>query len=139
MSEQHTFASNRANDAYALLSAHEFIELTTFRKNGDAIATPVFFIADKGKLYLTTNGNSGKLKRIRNNGRVLIAPCNNRGKVIGEQFEAHARELPAGEHRSINTLLVRKHGFRFRMFLLVQRWIAFLKKAPRTFVEIELV
>lgn len=138
MNEQNTSTPSQAKDAYALLSAHDFIELTTFRKNGDAVATPVFFIADRGKLYATTNGNSGKSKRIRNNGHVLVAPCNNRGKVIGEQIEAHARELPASEHRYINTLLKRKHGFRFRVFLLVQRWIAFLRKAPRTFIEIEL-
>ena len=138
MNEQDTSSPSQTNDVYTLLSAHDFIELTTFRKNGGAVATPIFFIVDRGRLYATTNGNSGKLKRIRNNGHVVLAPCNNRGKVIGEQVEAHARELPASEHRYIDSLLKCRHGFRFRVFLLVQRWVAFLRKAPRTFIEIEL-
>jgi PPOX class probable F420-dependent enzyme len=76
------------------IQGQSYISLTTFRKTGVAVATPVWFGEENGKLYVMTRSDSGKLKRIRNNPQVKIAPCTMRGKVTGPEFAARARILP---------------------------------------------
>jgi PPOX class probable F420-dependent enzyme len=81
----------------AMLQEHGFVNLTTFRKSGKAVSTPVRCGVDSGKLYVSTGTKSGKVKRIRNNPRVQIAPCTIRGKVVGPTVEAMARILSVDE------------------------------------------
>lgn len=76
----------------------KYISLTTFRKNGTAVATPVWFGEDGDKLYVMTRSDMGKTKRIRNNPQVRVAPCTIRGKVTGAEFAASARILTPEEH-----------------------------------------
>jgi PPOX class probable F420-dependent enzyme len=73
----------------------KYISLVTFRKNGDAVRTPVWFGEKDGKLYVMTGRDTGKYKRIRNNPRVRIAPCTIRGKITGPEFAATTRVLPS--------------------------------------------
>ncbi|MGB7584122.1 MAG: PPOX class F420-dependent oxidoreductase [Terriglobales bacterium] len=73
---------------------HKYILLTTFRKTGVAVPTPVWFGEDDDKLYIMTRPDSGKAKRIRNNPRVRVAPCTLRGKPTGQEFSATALILP---------------------------------------------
>ena len=137
MNEHETIASNQADELLASLASHKFIQLTTFRKNGDAVATPVWFVAENGKLYVTTNGNAGKLKRIRSTGRVLLAPCDPRGKALGEQVEVRVRDVPQDQHGDVHTLLARKYGFPYRVFAVIHIFIGWKRKAKRTYIEIE--
>ena len=64
----------------------KYLSLETFRKSGQGVPTPVWFVQDGPALYISTEGSSGKVKRIRNNARVRIAPCdmwgNNRSRVV---------------------------------------------------------
>jgi PPOX class probable F420-dependent enzyme len=76
----------------------KYISLTTFRKNGQAVATPVWFGAEDEKLFVMTRSISGKYKRIGNSPRVRVAPCTIRGVVTGPDFAATARILPAEDH-----------------------------------------
>jgi uncharacterized protein len=76
------------------IHGQKYISLTTFRKSGVAVPTPVWFGEANDKVYVMTRSDSGKYKRIRNNPRVQIAPCTIRGKITGPQFEATARVLP---------------------------------------------
>jgi PPOX class probable F420-dependent enzyme len=85
------------------------ISLTTFRKTGVGVATPVWFGEDRGHLYVMTRSDMGKTKRIRNNPQVKVAPCTMRGKVTGAQFAAKARILPAPEHTRARQTLNRKY------------------------------
>lgn len=72
-----------------------YLSLATFRKNGTAVYTPVWFAEDSGKIYVTTRSDSGKYKRIRNNPEVRIAPSTFRGKITGPEFPARACILPS--------------------------------------------
>lgn len=72
----------------------KYLCLTTFRKNGVGVPTPVWFAEEGSNIYVKTRNDSGKYKRMRNNSRVQIAPCTVRGKITGPQFEATARILP---------------------------------------------
>ena len=91
------------------IHGQKYISLTTFRKNGAAVPTPVWFGEENGKLYVKTRSDSGKYKRIRNNPRVQVAPCTVRGKVTGPQFEATARILPVGEWPTARKAVNRKY------------------------------
>jgi PPOX class probable F420-dependent enzyme len=80
------------------IRGQKYISLTTFRKNGAGVATPVWFGEEDGALYVMTRSDMGKVKRIRNNPQVQVAPCTMSGKVTGPGFAARARVLPPEEH-----------------------------------------
>ncbi len=73
------------------LHGHQYIDLVTFRKTGVGVHTPVWFAAESGKLYIFSRRDAGKMKRIRNNARVELAPCTIRGRVLGPHMPATAR------------------------------------------------
>jgi len=90
------------------IHGQKYICLTTFRKSGHGVSTPVWFGEDNGKLYIMTRSDSGKYKRIRNNPRVQIAPCTMRGKIKGPQFPATPRILPPEEWAHAKQTIHRK-------------------------------
>jgi uncharacterized protein len=71
----------------------KYIALETFRKSGQGVITPVWMAADGGKLYVWTDGTSGKSKRIRASQRVRLCASDMRGTPEGEWVEAQARVL----------------------------------------------
>lgn len=86
-----------------------YISLATFRKNGAAVYTPVWFGENGGKLYVKTPNDSGKFKRIRNNPVVRVAPCNMRGKITGPEFAGYARILPRPDWKQAQAAINRKY------------------------------
>ncbi len=78
-----------------------YIALETFRKSGEGVITPVWVVAEGDKLYVWTVGDSGKVKRIRNNGRVRIAVSDSRGAPKSDWVEAkaHVLDTPADEEQ----------------------------------------
>ena len=91
------------------IHGQKYICLTTFRKNGAGVSTPVWFGEDGGKLYVMTRSDSGKYKRLRNNPQVQVAPCSMRGKIKGPQFPATARILPPAEWPHAKQTIHRKY------------------------------
>jgi len=77
------------------IQGQKYISLTTFRKNGLGVKTPVWFTEQDNKLYVMTRSDSGKYKRIRNNPQVKLAPCTMGGKITGPEFGGRVRVLPA--------------------------------------------
>jgi len=103
------------DDPFASLSRYEFVLLTTFRTSGVGVPTAMWFAHEHGKLYLVTGRATGKLKRIRTTSRVLVAPCDLMGNVLGPQIEAYAYELPVAQHAHANALLAKKYGEQYEM------------------------
>ncbi|HAJ36051.1 MAG TPA: PPOX class F420-dependent oxidoreductase [Chloroflexi bacterium] len=100
-----------------------YIALETFRKNGEGVITPVWVAAEGNKLYVWTVGDSGKVKRIRNNGRVRIAVSDARGNPQSEWVEARARVLDApADDQAQRQRLAAKYGWQFHMFNLMNRF-----------------
>jgi PPOX class probable F420-dependent enzyme len=91
------------------IAGQKYISLTTFRKTGVGVPTPVWFGEDNGKLYAMTRGTMGKAKRIRSNPQVRVAPSMIRGKVTGPEFSATARVLPPEEHKHARETINRKY------------------------------
>jgi PPOX class probable F420-dependent enzyme len=80
------------------LDGQQYVSLGTFKKNGQEVLTPVWFAADPRDpklLWVYTNVTSWKVKRIRNNGRARVAPCNAAGRLKGEFLNAKARMVEA--------------------------------------------
>ena len=98
-----------AQEALGHFSGHRYISLETFRRNGAGVRTPVWFAEADGLLYVYSLANAGKMKRVRANPRVRIAPCDMRGNLRGEWMEAEARLVDgAGEQRG-HALLNQKY------------------------------
>ena len=93
----------------AAIQDQKYVALTTFRKSGAGVATPVWFGEENGKLYVMTRSDMGKTKRIRNNPQVRVAPCTIRGTVTGAEVAATARILPAEEHARARQIINRKY------------------------------
>ena len=91
------------------IRGQKYISLTTFRKTGVGVPTPVWFGEQDAKLYVMTRSDMGKGKRIRNNPQVKVAPCTIRGKVTGPQFSATARLLPPEDHPWARKTINRKY------------------------------
>jgi PPOX class probable F420-dependent enzyme len=101
-------------------AGQQYLNLETSRKSGDAVWTPVWFVEDGGVLFIRTQSNSGKVKRIRNNDQVRVAPCDARGAVRGDWFEGTARLVgdPVDAER-VNRLFERKYGMQKKGFDLM--------------------
>lgn len=97
-------------DECTRLSESKYLSLTTFRKSGDAVATPVWVARDGDHLYVTTKSDSGKAKRLRNNGEVLLAPCDVRGNLTGEQVPGTARLLDEDGTKRVGALINKRYG-----------------------------
>ena len=91
------------------IRGQKYISLGTFRKNGTKVATPVWFGEDGNKLYVMTRSDMGKVKRIRNNPQVTVAPSTIRGKVTGPEAAALARILPHEEQAHARQIINRKY------------------------------
>ena len=99
--------------SFEALRKHSYISLTTFRKSGVGVPTPVWFALVDGKLLGTTQAQSGKIKRIRNNPRVSIAPSTARGEVLGEAVQGIARVLDASDFKRAEDALKKKYGVQY--------------------------
>jgi PPOX class probable F420-dependent enzyme len=103
------------------LADERFILLTTFRQDGRGVPTPVGAARDGCELLVWTSANSGKVKRIRRDSTVEIAPCDSRGTSTGDSVRGTARILdqPGIEHA--RALIQRKYGLLARMVMFLNR------------------
>jgi PPOX class probable F420-dependent enzyme len=92
------------------------MNLTTFRKSGVGVTTPVWFAQEGETLYVVTDANSGKTKRLRNNDAVEVGPSDARGKPLGDVLPAHCRILPEAEGQTAWRALLAKYGWQLRLF-----------------------
>ena len=120
--------------SFGVLEGHEFARLTTYRKGGKPVPTPVWFALAEGRVYVFTDVESGKVKRIRDDPRATLAPSGFRGRPRGEEVRVEARVLGRAEHEVADRALRGKYGWRYR---LAQAVIDLLgKSARRAFLEL---
>ena len=111
-----------AEDKLSQFVGKKHISLETYRKTGDPIRTPVWFVEESGELFVRTDSSTGKIKRIRNNPRVRIAPCNARGTVKGAWVDGEARMIDTESSERIFSLLKKKYGVPYRIVRFFQRF-----------------
>ena len=99
------------------LIKQQYINVETFRKSGEGVRTPVWFVQEGDVVYVHTIADSGKVKRIRRNPQVNIAPCKMDGAVVGDWVPASARELLDEEtNQKVDKLLDKKYGLMKKLF-----------------------
>lgn len=87
----------------------KYLSLTSYKRDGTGVSTPVWFVADNGHLLVETDADSYKVRRIRRDPHVRIAPCTAAGRVRGEAVDADAEILPESERERAEGLLARKY------------------------------
>lgn len=83
----------RTVSGFEHLRGHKYCLLVSYRRSGEPVPTPVWFGLADGKLYVRSEADVAKVKRIANDPRVRVAPCTVRGKPLGLPAEARARVL----------------------------------------------
>ena len=113
-----------------------YMSLSTFRKSGAEVKTPVWFAAEGGKLYCFSDPNAGKLKRLRNFSRARVAPCDVRGNILGEWRDTNARIVDDKVLiRRVYEAFGKKYGWQIALFNLGSRLVG--KYPKRVFVEVD--
>lgn len=97
-------------DAVQRLGAARYLSVTTFRRDGRGVATPVWFLASDGQLWARSAAESGKVKRIRRNPRVQLAPCTRDGTTTGDPLTARATVVDRAGHRALYRALLGRYG-----------------------------
>lgn len=129
------------SDLLALGDVH-FILLTTYRKNGEGVGTPVWVARDGDSLVVFTPSGTAKLKRLRHTSRVEVVECGRRGKVADGAVPVQATasiETDQGSVENVAALLKAKYGLEFRLFMAVESVASFVRrkpKAPRVAIRI---
>ena len=113
--------SNQKKPSPQALERRQFINLTTFRKNGQPVVTTVWFAMENGKIYGTSKTSSGKVKRIRSNPQVTFAPSSMGGKELGGACPGKMRQLPPEEYPQAIAALKHKYGLQFTLFSFIGR------------------
>ncbi|MFD6286859.1 PPOX class F420-dependent oxidoreductase [Streptomyces sp. NPDC060205] len=103
------------------LGSEKFLLITSYRKNGTGVPTPVWVIRDGDALGVWTVADSWKVKRIRNRPDVLVGPCDVRGNPTGEQVPATAEIVDQTTAARYRGLIARKYGVLGRVVLLGSR------------------
>lgn len=101
------------------LADEKYINLETYRKNGQGVRTPVWFVErdkdDGSILYVRTSDDTGKYKRVRKNPLIQIAPCDMRGTVKGKWIKGEARIASEEEKLKAFKMLEKKYGLLYKM------------------------
>ena len=123
--------------AFTSLGSERFISLTTFRRSGQPVSTPVWVAMDGDALVVTTPAESGKVKRLRNDPRVEIRPCSRTGRVDdGAPSVAGVAQVLTGDERARMTELIRaKYGLEYRIIMGLER-LSRSGRQPRVLLRI---
>jgi PPOX class probable F420-dependent enzyme len=88
-----------------------YLNLKTYRKNGEEVATPLWFVQEGKTIFVRTISGSGKVKRVHNNPNVEVMPCGLNGEPLGDWVPAVAGELDdARTYNKVAGLLAAKYG-----------------------------
>ena len=123
--------------SFERLDPEQTVSLTTFRRSGEGVATPLWFVRDGDRLYMRTIARSGKVKRLAHDVRVTLAPCTWEGAVTGSEVDGVGRVMAADEPEveRADRLLDEKYGDeRARMTQMMedqQEPLVFLELRPR--------
>jgi hypothetical protein len=119
------------------LARERYLSLATFRRNGAEVRTPIWFALVDDRLWIVTGGDSGKVKRLRNNPRVRVAPSDVRGIVHGPWREGSARIADdPGEIAHAHAMLRAKYGWQVTLLDLISRLSGRIRR--RVWLEIAL-
>ncbi len=127
-----------ASDPRSAVFAAQYVALTTYRRDGRAVTTPVWAAERDGRLYIFSNPAAGKMKRLRNSPRAAVAPCTWNGTPTGAELPATARILAAAELSAMWGSLVKKYGLLALPFRLYDLARGLLRMQVSAGIEVSL-
>lgn len=110
--------------ALSALAAETYISVATFRTSGEPVATPVWVVGEGDRLLVTTAPSSGKVKRIRNDSRVEVTPCDMRGNVPEGAITVSATATVRDDEATLDAMdvaLKKKYGAKYAAIRLAQK------------------
>jgi uncharacterized protein len=113
------------------LDGRSYCVIVTYKRNGEPVPTPVWFGLADGRVYARTEGDSWKVKRIRRDGRVRVAPSTMRGRPLGPPFEGVARMLEPSEHERAERALASNYGLERSIY------VRLLGEADPAYIEVQ--
>lgn len=114
--------------------AAKYMNVETYRRSGESIRTPVWFVESGGLLFFLTRADSGKVKRLRHNTQVKVAPCKMNGDLTGDWFDAQASFVESEESaNAIKSMFEQKYGAVLRITNVLSR----LQRKKRVFVKVK--
>jgi uncharacterized protein len=112
----------------ASLGRSRYLSITTFKRDGTPVSTPVWVAAEDGTLLVHSEAKSWKVKRIRRDGHVRVAPCTATGTIRGDALDADA--TIDDDTETVSKLLARKYGVTFRVVEAVTALMRKLRRRP---------
>ena len=103
------------NNILEELIDQKYISFETYKKDKTSVRTPVWFVIDNERIYITTKENTGKVKRLRNNQNVRIAICSMKGQIKNEWVNGKAKMVVGDDAEKIIKLRKKKYGFSARL------------------------
>ena len=108
----------------------KYMSLTTYRRDGTAVSTAVWFVEEDGRLFVVTPADSYKAKRLRRNPAAMVAPSTARGKPKGDAIPAHVEFLPPDEHARVDRLMAEKYRVRRVLIMPIYKLVMKLRGKP---------
>ena len=115
----------------------KYLGLTTFKRDGTGVTTPVWFVREAGRLLVETDAESYKVRRIRNEPTVSVTLCSARGRLLEAPVPARAEILPDAEIPRVEELMARKYRVEvvfFKPLRAIQRALHFGRYRGKTVV-----
>ncbi len=109
------------NPALLALADEPFVSLTTFRKSGVGVSTVVWIARDGDELIVTTPDGTGKVKRVRNNGRVTLSPSSRMGKVADAAAVVEGAATIEPETPPLTAIFAGKYKTQYKIFMWIER------------------
>ncbi len=103
-------------DVLGQFRAGQYLSMITYNKTGKEVTTPVWFVAESTKVYVATPKTTYKIKRIKNDARVKLAPCTRNGEVRGTYLKGSARIMLPEEEQAVSNLFRQKYGILFKFW-----------------------
>jgi PPOX class probable F420-dependent enzyme len=127
------------SDSTTTLSEQRFVSLTTYKRNGEGVAAPMWIGRDGADLFIWTPADSWKVKRVRNNPRVLLAPSGRSGKVRDGVVPVHGTAEVITDPATVDRLqgaIRRKYGVEYYLVTLIEKIAAGGRNKPRVILRI---
>ena len=102
-------------DKLEQFSKQKYINLETYKRDNTPVKTPVWFVIDKGLVYIITRESTGKVKRLKNNQNVRIVPCSFKGEIKSEWVNGKAQKIMGSEADKVIKIRKKKYGFAVRL------------------------
>jgi PPOX class probable F420-dependent enzyme len=123
-----TVSKGEQRGALSDLTDEPFISLTTFRRDGTPVSTPVWVAGEEGRLLVLSDAETWKVKRVRRDGHVRLAPCGATGKVRGGLLEGQATIV--ADTTRVKALEASKYGLVYRLIRLFKETSHRLRRQP---------